>query len=115
MQLRQIALNPTGGALVDIAGASWTRYVELMEDEAQTPTGIALKFFIDNFATLNTYSFGSEPVMIPSVQRSTVGGGQIIGFPAQGSVGAFNYIAARVYAKAVSAGSATVLRVVEDD
>lgn len=118
MQLRQISLNASGGAFVTIAGASTSAYVEAMEDEATSTQGLQVYSYEDGFQTLNTFSFGSEPIMLPQVHRSAAADarGQIICMPAQNSVGSWNYIPAIAYLKATSDGaSGTVLRVTEYD
>ena len=112
--LRQIALNGTGGAFVNILAATFTRSIEMQEDEAGAVQGLEIYSLEDNFLTLNTFSFDSEPLQIPNIHRMG-DRGALLGMPAQGAVGAFNYRAADKLVSARSAtATATVLRFIEN-
>src|ERR1700689_2499134 len=93
-RLRLIALNGSGGAVVAIYATGPTRGIEVMEDEGGTgPQGVQFFCFVDNFVSLNTVSFGSEPIEIPNFHK--VGDrGPLVGMNAQNTVGAPNYRAA---------------------
>ena len=111
---RLISLNGTGGAFVNIYCISFCQQVEMMEDEASTPQGLQIESLIDNFATLNTFGAGDEPLYIPNIHRHSEGGA-LLGFPAQGLSSAFNYQAAPLVVMARSASAtATVLRFTEN-
>lgn len=108
--LRQIALNGSGGAFVNIYPTLPVRKFDAMEDEAGNTQGVAVLTLLDNFVTTNTFSFGSEPISIPDPQRYPALG-PILGLPAQNAVGAFNYTAAKLLMQARSAtATATTLR-----
>lgn len=112
--LRQISLNASNGAFVNIlATLPATRY-EAMEDEAGNTQGIQVQTPLDNFVSTNTFSFGSEPVKIPSDAAVIGRPGRVWGFPAQGQAGAFNFRAADTLMSARSNGAAgTTLRFIE--
>lgn len=114
-RLRQIALNNNTGAFVVIVATGPTRLVELMEDEAGSTQGLQLKSPFDGFVTVNTYTFGDEPLTLPNIQRYP-NSGPLLGMNVQGVSGAFNFRAADTLVQARSnGGSATTLRVIEDD
>lgn len=100
--LRLIALNGSAGAFVNIYPTVPVRKFDGMEDEGGNTQGIAVLTLLDNFVTTNTFSFGSQPISIPDPQRYPALG-PILGLPAQGSVGAFNYTAAKLLMEARSA------------
>ena len=112
--LRQISLNSNAGAFVDIlATLPATRY-EAMEDEAGATQGIQVKSPLDNFATTNVFSFGSEPIKIPSDAAVNSRPGRVWGAPAQGQSGAFNFRSAdKLLSARSNGGSATTLRFIE--
>lgn len=64
--LRQIALNNNAGAFVDILATIPVSRFEAMEDEGTATQGIQVKSLLDNFATTNTFTFGSEPIQVPN-------------------------------------------------
>ena len=68
-RLRQIALNGNAGAFTNILATGPCRSIEMMEDEAAAPVGLQVQSLLDNFATTNVFSFGSEPLTIPNVLR----------------------------------------------
>ena len=111
--LRQIALNGNAGAFVDILATVPARNYEAKEDELGNPVGIQVKSPLDNFATTNVFSFGSEPIQIPNFLTYPLKG-RIWGMPAQGVSGAFNFTAATKLLSARSnAAGGTTLRVIE--
>ena len=111
---RLIPLNGNGGAYVAIYCISWCRQVEAMEDEGSMAQGIQVQTLLDNFATTNTFSFGSQPIDIPNIHRHSEGGA-LIGFPAQGQSSAFNYEAAPLIMNARSnTVTSTTLRFAEN-
>jgi hypothetical protein len=67
--LRQIPLNPNTGAFEDIFASIPCRMIEMMEDEAGAAQGLQIKSLLDNFATTNVFTFGSEPLQIPNAER----------------------------------------------
>ena len=110
---RLIALNSTAGPLVNIVATVAARLIEAKEDEAVNVQGIQVKSQLDNFARLNTFAFGSEPIMIPDPLAYPLKG-RLMGIPAQGQAGAFNAIAATTLLSAQSDGVAgTTLRFAE--
>jgi hypothetical protein len=112
---RQIALSSSGGAFVTVVAAGVPRSIEFMEDEANSTQGLQVTSLEDNFATINTFSFGSEPLQIPNVGRYPMNG-PLLGMPAQGQAGAFNFRAADTLITARSNGGAgTTLRFIEND
>lgn len=113
-RLRQISLNASSGAFVDILATGPTRSIEAMEDEANGTAGIQVKSLMDNFATINTFSFGSEPVQVANISRYP-DSGSLLGLNAQNTSEAFNYTAATKLISARSNGAATVLRFIEND
>ena len=115
-RLRQIALGNNAAAFTDVLATGPTRLVELFEDEAGGVTqGLQVKSFLDNFATVNTFTFGSEPLTIPNILRYPRKG-PLVGMNAQGTAGAVNFRAADKLVSVRSNGAAgTVLRFVEDD
>lgn len=111
-RMRDIAINANGGAYTDIfATISCTR-IEFVEDEATPPQGLQFKAFTDGFTNVQTVSPGSEPVQLPNMHWKSERG-PLIGLPAQGQVGAFNYVPATKLLSVVSAAGATTLRVIE--
>lgn len=111
--LRQIVLNSNAGAFVVIAATLATSRYSAMEDEAVATQGIQVQGPLDNFATTNTFSFGSQPVQIPDFVTWDHFR-KLFGLLAQGLVGAFNYVAAGTLLKARSNGaSGTTLRFIE--
>lgn len=87
----------------------------MMEDETGATQGLQVKSRLDNFATVNTFSFSSEPLTIPNILRYPAGG-PLLGMNAQGTAGAFNFRAADKLVSARSnGGSGTTLRFVEND
>lgn len=113
MYLRQIVLNAQGGAFVNILATLNTSKFDGMEDEAATTQGLQCYSLMDNFVTLNTFSFGSEPIQVPSY-TAWDHFRKLLGLPAQNSVGAFNYRAADKLLSATSDGaSGTTLRFTE--
>ena len=113
--LRQIALNGTGGAVVNVLATVPSRLIEVMEDESVSTEGLQVSSVLDNFATVNTFSFGSEPVTIPN-QFHYEALGRLLGMGAQGVVGAFNYRAADKILQLRSATATTTLvRVLENE
>jgi hypothetical protein len=115
-RLRLIALNNSAGFFTDVLATGPTRQVELFEDEAGGATqGLQVKSLLDNFATVNTFTFGSEPLTIPNILRYPAGG-RLLGMNAQGVAGNFNFRAADKLVSARSNGAAgTSLRVTEYD
>lgn len=110
---RLIALNGTGGAFVNIAATVSVRLIEAKEDEGGSTEGIQVMSSMDNFATINTFSFASEPISIPDPLAYPLKG-RLIGMPAQGQAGAFNAIPATTILSARSdAAAGTTLRVAE--
>jgi hypothetical protein len=115
---RLIALNANSGALVTIAATGPTRGIEFMEDEAAAPQVITFKTFVDGFVAVNTVSFGSEPIEIPSFHK--VGDrGPLLGMNTQNAANgtsAPNYRAADNLVQARSnTATATTLRFIEYD
>lgn len=114
-RLRQISLNADNGAFVSILATGPCRQIEMMEDEASSTEGLEIQSFLDGFVTTNTFSFGSEPLMLPNIFRYP-DSGPIIGMNAQNTSGTFNYRAADTLVKARSnGGSGTTLRFIEND
>lgn len=112
---RLISLNSEAGAFVAIAATGPTRQIEMMEDESVTTQGLQVQSILDNFATTHVLSFGSEPVLIPNIERYP-NSGALLGMNAQNSAGAFNYRAADTLVMARSNGaSGTTLRFIEND
>lgn len=112
--LRQIALNGNAGAFVDIlATLSVTRW-EAMEDEAAATTGLQVKSPLDNFATTNVFSFGSEPIQSRNFTKDAGREGSLLGLPAQNTTGAFNARAAdRLASMRSNAAGGTTVRFIE--
>jgi hypothetical protein len=99
--------------MVNILATLPTRNIEAKEDEALSTEGLQVRSYVDNFATLNTYSFASEPLLLPDPEAYPLKG-RLVGWPVQGQAGAFNYIAAPTLMQAQSDGaSGTVLRFIE--
>ena len=112
-RLRQIPLNANTGAFVAILATGSCTGFEFMEDEASATQGLQVKTLEDNFATINTLSFGSEPGTVPNFHKYGIRG-QLLGLPAQGDSGAFNYREADTLLIARSASATpTVLRFIE--
>jgi len=111
--LRQIALNNNAGAFVDILATVFPSRYEAMEDEASATQGLQVESPLDNFATVNTFSFGSEPLQIPNYATYDHFR-KLWGMPAQGSAGAFNYRAAdRILSARSNGASGTTIRFIE--
>lgn len=115
---RLIALNGNAGAMVAIYATGPTRGIEFMEDEGAAPQGLQFSSFVDKFVSLNTVSFGSEPIEIPNFHK--VGDrGPLLGMNAQNAAngtGAPNYRAADELVTARSdTATATTLRFIEYD
>lgn len=114
-RLRQVALNGNAGSFVDILATIPCRQLEMMEDEAAATTGLQIKSILDGFATTNVFTFGSEPLQIPNIQRYPALG-PLLGVPVQNGTGNFNSIAATKLVSARSnAAGGTTLRVVESE
>lgn len=112
--LRQIVLNGNAGAFVDILATVTPTRWEAMEDEAAATTGLQVKTALDNFATTNTFSFGSEPIQSRNFTRDAGRVGTLLGLPAQGVSGAFNARAADKLASMRSnAAGGTTVRFIE--
>lgn len=111
---RQIALNGSAGAFVDIlATVPVTRY-EALEDEGGATQGIQVKTPLDNFSTTNVFSFGSQPIQLPNFEGTAGRVGKLLGMPAQGVVGAFNARAAdKILSARSNGGAGTTLRFIE--
>lgn len=116
MRLRQIAVNGSGGAFVDIYATVPCRSFEFIEDEGAATQGIDAKLCIDNFATTNRYSFATQQAghgEVPNFHKVGLEG-RILGLPEQGVNGAFNYRAADKLMSVRSAtATATTLRFIE--
>ena len=114
-RLRQIAVNGNAGAFVDVLASIPARSVEILEDEGTAPQGLQVKSVLDNFATTNVFTFGSEPIQIPNVSRYPMFG-PILGWPAQGVSGAFNFTAAKKIVSLLSNSvTPTTVRVIENE
>lgn len=103
------AINGSGGAFTNIPATIPAHVVEIVEDGSVTAQGLQVQFAgDDNFATTDTYTPG-QPIEI--VGNGTMG---VLGYPAQGTVGAFNHRPADLYCKVKSAtATATTVRVTE--
>lgn len=113
MQLRQIALNNNAGAFVNILATLNTSRFEAMEDEGSATQGIQVQSLMDNFATTNVFSFGSQPIQVPNY-TAWDHFRKLLGLTAQGVSGAFNFVAATKLLSARSNGAAgTTLRFIE--
>jgi hypothetical protein len=116
---RLIAINGSGGAFVDIFATVPVSRIVFTEDDAAARQGLAVKTLLDNFATVNTYGpssdiDGAEPVQIPDIGAGYDHMRKLLGMPAQGVVGAFNYRAADKLLSVRSAtATATTLRMTE--
>lgn len=114
-RLRQIAINNNAGAFVDVLASIPCRAVEFIEDEASATQGLQVKSVLDGFATTNVFSFGSEPLTIPNIQRYP-GMGPLVGVPAQNGVGNFNSVAAtKIISVRTNGAAGAVLRFIEDE
>jgi hypothetical protein len=114
-RLRQIALNGNAGAFVNVVAVGGTRAIEFTEDEAAVTTGLQVQSLEDGFLTTNTFSFASEPLQIPNIGRYP-NGGPLLGIPAQGQAGAFNFRAAdKLISVRSNAVGGTTLRFIEND
>lgn len=114
-KLRLIALNGNASAFVDVLALSTPRSIEFMEDEATATQGLQVKGPLDAFATTSVFSFGSEPIQIPNMLRYPAGG-PLLGMPAQGVSGAFNFRAADKLVSVRSNGAAaTTVRFIENE
>ena len=112
---RLISLNNNAGAFVSILATGPTRQLELMEDESVATQGLQVQNLEDGFAATDVFSFGSEPIQYPNIERSPIVGA-LLGMNAQNTAGAFNYRAADTLVKARSNGAATTtLRFIEND
>ncbi len=118
---RLIALNGSGGAFVAVLSTIPARRVMVREDEAAASVGLQFQKPDDNFTNLYTVGVVGTPdqqqIVLPDpVVTSLRGAGRLLGLPAQGSAGAFNYRAADTYIKLRSkAAGATTVRVVEEE
>lgn len=112
--LRLVPLPGNASAFVDLLATSAPTRWSGMEDEAAATTGLQVKGSLDNFATINTFSFGSEPVMSRDFTKDSGRIGTLLGLPAQGLAGAFNARAADKLASMRSNGAGgTTVRFIE--
>jgi hypothetical protein len=109
MTNRQIALNAAGGALVVVTLSSFCRRFDVIEDEGGNgPQGLIYQSFEDKFVATNQVGPATEPLIFENDVATTGAGlGNLLGGPAQNSVGAFNNVPATTVFKATSASAAT--------
>ncbi|SRR5579871_6501101 len=113
MNARLIVLNANNGALVNVLATIAVSRYEAMEDESVAVQGLQVQTPVDSFAGTYTFSFGSEPIQVPSFEAWDHFR-KLLGLPAQGVSGAFNYRAADKILSARSNGaSGTTLRLIE--
>lgn len=116
---RLITLNAAAGAFTAITSTVAARRVYAREDEAVAAQGLEYQKPDDGF--VNTYVVGtpgspdSQQIILPDpVGPALPGQGRLLGMPAQGQSGAFNFRAADTYMKVKSKGAGSnVLRLVE--
>lgn len=114
-RVRQIVIGNNAAAFTDIFASIPCRSIELMEDEAGATQGLQIKSLLDNFVTTNVFAFSDEPLQIPNIERYP-NGGPLLGLPAQGIVGAFNYRAAdKLISVRSNGGAGTTLRITENE
>jgi hypothetical protein len=115
--VRLVALNAAGGAIVTISSSIPARRCEIIEDGSiAVPTGLIFTSMKDNFTTTFQVAPQTEPVILgnPTGQGGAIGA--LLGIPAQNSAGAFNFHTADPLLKATSATAATTkVRVTEDE
>lgn len=117
---RLITLNGNGGPMTAVLATIWSRRVTVREDEAAAATGLQYQKPDDSFT--NTYTVGTpgspdQPqIDLGNQVARGRGEGPILGGPAQGTSGQFNFRAADTLFKAQGKGAgATTIRVVEED
>lgn len=110
-KVRQVAVNNNAGTFTDILASIPCSRMELMEDEGAATQGLQVKSLLDNFATTNVFSFGSEPVVIESIPTITNGSRPKIGYPAQ--PGLLNLTATKIASVRSNGAAGTTVRVVE--
>lgn len=108
--LRLISLNAAGGAQVVVTATRWCRRVEVIEDESGIPQGLIYQSPDDNFTGVYQVGAPTEPLVFENPTAQGGGLGPLLGFPQQGSSGAFNFQAASTLFKATSANAATKIR-----
>src|SRR6185312_10131571 len=119
MKERQIPVNNNAGAFTDIFASIPCRRAELMEDEGGTTQGLQAKSLLDNFATTETFSFGSEPLILGNTVANQDNAGPVLGMPEQNAANgstAFNHRAAdKLFSVRSNGASGTTVRVLEFD
>lgn len=107
---RLISLNGNAGAFVDILATIPVTRLRMQEDDAAARTGVSLQTFMDKFVTTNNYAATAQPIELPSAAAVSARRGALIGVPAQGVSGAFNFRAADklVSARGLAAGVTTL-------
>ncbi|SRR6266496_38067 len=112
---RLIAINGSGGAFVDILATSACSQFQIQEDDAATRQGLQVKTLLDKCASLNSYATTAQPIDVPNPHKYGING-PLLGLPAQGTSGAFNYRAADKLASVRSlSATATTIRFIEHE
>jgi hypothetical protein len=116
---RQIALNADSGAFVSISATVACTMFEFIEDEAAAMQGLQFKTAEDGFTATRVISVtteqNNEGVRIPNPHKYGING-PLLGLPAQGTVGAFNYRPADVLLMARSnSATPTTINFVENE
>lgn len=109
-----ILVNATGGALVSLSATLWARKVVIMEDPINgSAAGIVYTLPDDNFVAQHKLQAGEVLTLGDSVAQGN-GKGPVVGRPAQVDSGSLTGTSvATVYAKLVSIGAATRVRMTE--
>lgn len=85
--MRLIPLNGNAGATVEIVATIPSRRIELIEDEATTPQGVAFKTLMDGFTNTRSVGILRQPFVIVGSASFNNGKGPILGYPAYNSGG----------------------------
>jgi hypothetical protein len=118
---RLIGVNGSGGPFTAILATIFSRRVRIREDEAAASTGLQYQMQDDGFTRTQTVGTVGTPSTDDAPQidlgnRAISHPKPILGGPAQGVSGAFNFIPATTLVKVQGkAAGATTIRVHEDD
>lgn len=86
-KITQYSLNGNAGALVNIVSTIPARYVEVTEDASGAVQGLTYQTLNDNFVGTYVAASGQEPVTLGNKVAIGNAAGNIVGWPAQTSIG----------------------------
>lgn len=107
--IRKIAVNAAGGAVVSVLSTICARQARVIEDEATTPQGLVYNVPDDGFAGVYTLAPSTQPIILGN---EVAAGGATGGLAGNGPQPA-NFAATITLVKLISVNQATSVRVSE--